>query len=225
MSLLRTVCYLGLLSVTVVACREEDSSGGVGSANTGGRGASTSSEGGTTSTSMMTVVGGSVGEGGMTGSVGGTAGMGGTSGTAGTGGSTAEPGYCTKACDTPADCCAPGTPGCPSDQYPNNHQCVNGACHPPECADTQDCATNPNLDCFALSGFNSCGFKCDVDADCAAPLTCTGSDDNGKTFCLFAGDGCTNDASCNGFGSCVDKLCVCTSDAECTAAGFTECAL
>jgi hypothetical protein len=124
------------------------------------------------------------------------------------------------------DCCPPNSPGCPGTQYPDNYECKGGACYDPQCATTADCtAQSPKLDCFSLTGFQTCAFACATDGDCTAPLTCIGADDNGKKYCLSMGSGCADDAACMGLGKCVNKVCVCTSDADCIKAGFSKCAL
>lgn len=126
----------------------------------------------------------------------------------------------------PADCCAPGAPGCPSNAYPNNYTCVGGACLNPQCKSTADCtAKSPKLDCFTNVGVSDCAFACTTDGDCTAPQTCMGKDDNGKKFCLGKGSGCT-DAMCMtlGLGKCINTVCSCTMDADCTKVGFTKCA-
>jgi hypothetical protein len=135
-------------------------------------------------------------------------------------------GYCTKPCGTVLECCPAGSMGCPSNMYPNNYKCDKNACRAPQCATTADCAMqDPTQDCLALSGFNTCGTTCASDGQCTAPATCSGVDDNGKKYCLSSGGGCVSDAACGGFGKCVNKVCVCQKDADCTKTGFTKCAL
>lgn len=137
-------------------------------------------------------------------------------------------GYCAKPCGVASECCPLGAKDCPGNTYPSNVACVLGACRPAECVTTQDCAaTNPKMDCLENDGFSSCGFACQGDDDCQPPLTCSGVDDHGKKFCLFkaANPGCTDDKSCNGYGKCVDKLCVCESFSDCKSPIFSACAL
>lgn len=135
-------------------------------------------------------------------------------------------GYCTKPCGTVADCCPQGAINCPSNMYPNNYTCDKNACKSPECATTADCAAiDPKQDCLAEQGFNSCATTCVNDGDCLAPATCSGVDDNNKKYCLSSGGGCANDAACNGFGKCVNKVCACEKASDCTKPGFTACAL
>ena len=142
-------------------------------------------------------------------------------------------GYCTKPCGTVVNCCPPtsstGTGSiCPTDMYPNNPTCIQGACHSPQCSLQTDCGVvGSNQDCLALSGQHICGDTCTENKDCTTVgATCSGADDQGKKYCLSAGGGgCSDDASCSGLGKCVNKVCVCEKSADCTKAGFTACAL
>jgi len=167
--------------------------------------------------------------GGMSTTTGG--GMGGMSTTTGGGmggsGGSAPYGYCAPPCTTPAECCPANTPGCPSNQYPNNYTCKDGSCRSPQCATTSDCtAEGPTKDCFMVDGEKSCKFACSTDTDCNAPQTCIGVDDNGKKYCRATGAGCPDDAFCMnlGIGKCINKVCLCEADADCTKTGFTKCA-
>lgn len=135
-------------------------------------------------------------------------------------------GHCAKPCTMAADCCPVGEPNCPSNQYPENYTCVKGACVDPQCMSTIDCTSqNAKLDCFTIAGVSDCAFACMTDADCTAPLTCIGKDDNGKKYCLSKGAGCT-DAMCQnlGLGKCVNGVCSCEKDMDCTKPGFSKCA-
>lgn len=226
------------ISLAVLAC-STDSTDGAGGASAGGSGGASASGGADAS---------SGGAGGATGGTGaGASGSGGASASGGVAGAAGDAatteggagldagtdadaapatGFCTPPCTTASDCCPAGATDCPSNQYPNNYQCVAGGCRSPECSTTTDCSSqNPKLDCFSLSGFKSCGLTCSTDTDCTLPLTCSGLDDNNAKFCLAQGSGCSDDASCNGYGKCVGKLCVCYADTDCTKAGFTKCAL
>lgn len=228
---LRAVLGIGILSAALAACGDGDTTGTGASTTTsnGGSGGSTS----TTSTTdggggTTTSTGGGGGAGGTTnmGGGGNTGGSGNTGGEGGAGGATTY-GFCAQPCANAVDCCPPSPMSpCPSDTYPNNFECKNGACYSGQCSSTADCtAINPNLDCLTFSGQKSCVFDCALDGDCMAPLTCTGVDDDGKKYCVFSGGGCTDDTSCGGFGKCVDKVCVCSSDTDCTVAGYEKCAL
>jgi hypothetical protein len=120
----------------------------------------------------------------------------------------------------------PPDPSCPSAQYPNNYTCVGGACRSPQCQSASDCtAQSPKLDCFTIGGVSDCAFACMMDVDCTPPLTCIGKDDNGKQYCLSKGSGCT-DAMCTilGLGKCINGVCSCLTDSDCTKPGFTKCA-
>lgn len=115
--------------------------------------------------------------------------------------------------------------GCPNDQYPNNYTCGNGGCLNPQCGSTSDCtAQNPKFDCFKVGGVKDCLFKCMNDTECAVPLKCMGSDDDGKKYCKATG-GCTADMCKNlGLGLCIDGACSCLNATDCTKPGFTACA-
>lgn len=195
---------------------------GNGGTTSTGTGETTSSGAGGASTSSTTATSGS-GGGATTGASGSS-----TSATTGSSTGTGAPVYgtCAPPCAVAANCCTPGDPACPSNTYPNNWTCTGGACQQPQCATTADCtAESPKLDCFALSGTNSCAFACAVDGDCKAPQTCSGKDDNGKKFCLAMGSGCKDDAFCKGLGigKCVTGVCSCAADADCTKPGFAKC--
>ncbi len=210
--------FLGLVTLATgfVAC------GGGSTTSTSGAtgGGSTTSAAETTSVGTTTGAGGAGGASVTSSSSTSTA----TASSTGTGMPAA--GYCTKPCGTVIDCCPAGAMDCPSNMYPNNYTCDKSACKSPQCATTADCtAQDPKQDCLTLSGFKSCSNTCASDGECTAPATCSGMDDNGKKYCLSSGGGCANDAACAGFGKCVDKVCVCQKDADCTKAGFNKCAL
>ena len=236
----RAVLGIGILGATLAACGDGETTGSGASTSTAGNGGTTSTSstnggggsGGTTSTGG----GGSGGTGGTTstggsGGTGGTTSTGGSGGTGGTGGSTGpEYGFCAKPCADVAECCPPDPNNedmCPSASYPDNPECNDGACLPAQCATKEDCTVfNPKHDCIPISGFNTCFFPCASNDDCVLPLQCIGTDDNGNGFCLApGGTGCSDDASCNGFGKCVDTVCVCDVDADCTFPGYTKCSL
>lgn len=136
-------------------------------------------------------------------------------------------GYCTKPCGTVADCCPAGAPDCPSLTYPNNYTCIEGACHAPVCSTDEECMTeNPATACMTTEGATSCLLVCTIDDDCPGALTCAGVADDGRKYCrVVGGPGCSDDASCYGFGHCVDHLCVCASASDCEHPTFSACAL
>lgn len=184
-----------------------------GSGGSGGNGASG------TGASGATGPGGSGGS-GATGGSGGSGATGGGAGTGGTGG--ASDGYCARGCVTPADCCLPNQPNCPSAQYPTNYTCDNGICGSPQCAVKNDCTANgqlPDNDCLSVNGINQCAEPCTVDGDCTAPATCTGMA-QGTMFCKVEQPPftCQPGTSCNGFGVCnaAGDACVCADDGDCT---------
>lgn len=138
-------------------------------------------------------------------------------------------GYCSKPCASASDCCPSGASGCPGAQYPNNYTCVSGACVNPACslgpAGKAECAAiNPKYDCFANGGVRDCAFACTTDGDCTAPQTCVGQDDSGKKFCLAKGGGCTEAMCVNlKIGHCIEGVCSCSQDGDCTKPGFDKC--
>ncbi len=223
---LRMFSAIVMLAAGVSACGDASSTSG-GTSSSGGGGTSTTS--GTSTGGDATTAGTSAGGAGGTGgtATGGTGGSRATTASGGTTGSGMIYGYCTPPCSTPADCCPPDTPSCPGDNFPDNYTCKNGGCRSPECSSTADCtALNPKLDCLVLSGTHDCAFPCIADGDCMMPLKCVGADDNGTKFCLATGgSGCSDDSSCQGLGKCINKVCVCASDMDCTKSGYTNCAL
>jgi hypothetical protein len=220
---MRQISFIGIgtlvlgLAIGAAACGsdEDDGDGTGGSGNTGSNsgGSGSGAEGG-------------AGQGGSGSSAGGS---GSSSGGAGSGGAVA---YCTKGCSAPADCCAAGAPDCPSDAYPNNWGCEEGVCTPPQCATDAECTFGgalPDYVCLTVSDFKVCAEGCATDADCTAPTTCIGEDDDGEKYCTVesTAGGCRSDADCTlGFGSVCDVdsgACTCTGDADCTAMGVDTC--
>ena len=141
-------------------------------------------------------------------------------GTGGTGG-TDSVGDCTRSCTTAADCCPPGVPDCPSDQYPANYTCTGGLCGPPTCQSHEDCVSpeTPTDQCVAYNGLKGCVTPCTMDSDCT-PAKCIGTDDMGNKFCKAdlppfmcePGVACTNGSgTCNAEGN----DCVCYDDSDC----------
>jgi hypothetical protein len=170
---------------------------------------------------------GTAGSGGMGG--GGTAG-GGTAGSGGGMGGGSNAGYCGKSCAMPKDCCPMGAMNCPG-AYPNNWTCDSGACGAPQCGSDADCTFGGVLmdyKCLTVSGNKVCVESCAADMDCTpgTMTTCTGTDDAGMKYCTtMAAGGCTDDASCMGYGKCntTSKACECTADADCTGTGVDKC--
>jgi hypothetical protein len=150
--------------------------------------------------------------------------MAGAGGGGGAGG--AQAGFCTRGCATPADCCPPGAPNCPSNQYPTNYTCESGICGPPQCQSNVDCisAATPNNQCVGYNGINQCVTPCTLDAECSSPAVCTGVDDGGNKFCKAEAPPfmCDSDMDCNGFGQCnaEGNGCVCFQDTDCS--GFVN---
>ena len=193
---------------------------------TGGTATTSGTGGASTSSSTSSETSAATGTGGSSTSATTSTGAGSITSSTATGGPVY--GICAPPCMIAADCCTPGDPACPSNKYPNNYTCLGGACQSPQCATMSDCtAESPKLDCFALSGTNSCAFACALDTDCNAPQTCSGKDDNGKKFCLAMGSGCKDDAFCKGLGigKCVAGVCSCAADSDCTKAGFSKCSM
>lgn len=201
---------------------------GMGSAACDGDGGGGSGAGTTTSTTTTTTSTG--GGGGTGGSGGGGNGGGGTGGAAeggggagGTGGGAPVEGYCVRSCATPADCCPPNLPNCPSNQYPTNFTCDNGICGPPQCAVKADCTNGgqtPQYDCILTNGTHGCAQPCVTDAECTVPATCTGIADDQSKFCKLEQPPftCTPGESCNGPGVCnaAGDACVCATSAQCS---------
>ncbi len=140
MTYLRAVLGIGILGAALAACDGDGETTGSGATTT------TAGNGGTTSTSTSTGGGGTGGTtstgGGGTGGTGGTTSTGGSGGTTstegggGTGGTTTTStgpkyGFCAQPCAMAVDCCPANAVDCPSDTYPNNYQCADGACSRP----------------------------------------------------------------------------------------------
>lgn len=193
----------------MLACGDDTNSGGGGNAST------------TSATKSGTGNGNTASNGNTTGGNGNTTGANGTT----TGGTVA--GFCAATCSTPADCCQPGAPNCPSDMYPTNWTCDGGFCGSPQCATDADCTFGgvlPDHKCLTIdvggNDLKACFEGCAVDADCTMGTTCIGEDSNGTKYCTVASTGgCMTDAECNGYGKCdtATGLCGCTGDADCTA--------
>jgi hypothetical protein len=223
---MRKLSFIGIgtlvlgLAIGSAACGSDeddgDGAGASGASGTNSGGSGSGAEGGTGSGASSA---------GGSGSSAGGAGSGGS----GSGGAVA---YCTKGCTTPADCCTPGVPDCPGDAYPNNWGCEEGICTPPQCATDDECTFGgalPDYKCLNVSDFAVCLEGCAADADCTAPATCIGEDDDGEKYCTVesSSGGCRSDADCTaGFGSTCDVdsgACTCSGDRDCTAMGVDTC--
>jgi hypothetical protein len=225
---MRKLSFIGIgtlvlgLAIGAAACGSDgddgDGAGASGASsgtNSGGSGSGSGAEGGTGSGASSA---------GGSGSSAGGAGSGGS----GSGGALS---YCAQSCAEAADCCPDGLPDCPGDAYPNNYGCEEGLCTPPQCATDDECTFGgavPGNGCLTISDFKICVPTCDGDADCTAPLTCAGEDDDGKKYCTGeAPAGCTTDADCPaGYGGICDVdsgSCTCGEDADCSGAGVDTC--
>lgn len=128
-------------------------------------------------------------------------------------------GTCAEACETDADCCTAGVPGCPG-AYPLNRRCEGGLCTAPACQEDSDCAPFANA-CGELGGVRRCAFSCVADADCSAfpGASCSETTlDDGRRLCRLAGERptCESDADCLGGLHCLAAgHCGCASDDEC----------
>jgi hypothetical protein len=134
-----------------------------------------------------------------------------------------EPGFCAQACEIAADCVFQGG-------IPEDFACTDGfceyigeipACEPATCDDLMIGV------CSEVDGVSQCTTPCANDSQCLAGFTtCTGVDDAGNSICepipcwgTPEGEACFIE----GFGQigvCIDGLCACTDDSQCTADGF-----
>jgi hypothetical protein len=149
----------------------------------------------------------------------------GSSGSAssGSGGGQPTSGYCTKGCDTPADCCSEGIPDCPG-PYPENWQCNAGVCDYPGCNTNVECGfIGPSAECHKVSGLGICFDPCTSDNDCVnfPGTTCKPFADDGAKWCTKPETGCASDSECGKL-SCKNGECVCTSDDQCAGAGVCK---
>lgn len=134
-----------------------------------------------------------------------------------------EPGYCAQVCFTVDDCLYDGA-------NPADFECIDGFCEfvgeLPAC-DPMNCDDLMIGICTEVDGVSQCATPCSDDSSCIAGFTqCSGVDDAGNSICepipcwgTVEGEPCVID----GFGQlgiCIDGLCACTDDAQCTAAGF-----
>ena len=128
----------------------------------------------------------------------------GTAQDSGSGGSTGEEpavGVCVAACEAAEDCCPFGALGCPSDEYPNNWSCAEGACQLGGCESDQDCETFPlpsAQECLEVAGVGACLDVCESDQDCFIGSECVGTTDDGTMYCTTPTDACESDDDCDG---------------------------
>ena len=133
-----------------------------------------------------------------------------------------EPGFCALACVTVDDCLFGGSP--------TDFECVDGFCEyvgeiPP--CDPASCDDLMIGSCTEVDGVSVCATPCVDDSACVAGFTqCSGHDDAGNSICdpipcwgVVEGEPCEID----GFGQigiCIDGVCACTDDSQCTAEGY-----
>jgi hypothetical protein len=134
-----------------------------------------------------------------------------------------EPGYCGQTCFAVADCVPPGTD---LDDY----ACVDGFCEwngeIPVC-DPAQCDALMIGFCTEVEGISQCATACVDDSACLAGFTqCTGTDDAGNSICeaipcfgVAEGEPC-DIQGVGQFGVCIDGVCACTDDSQCTLEGF-----
>jgi hypothetical protein len=134
-----------------------------------------------------------------------------------------EPGYCAQACFSLDDCLYPGS-------NPADWACTDGFCEfvgmiPP--CDPQSCDYLMIGFCTEIDGVSVCATPCNDDSSCVPGFTeCSGHDDAGNSICeaipcfgTVEGEPCEID----GFGQigvCIDGVCACTDDSQCTAVGY-----
>jgi hypothetical protein len=220
---LMAATFITLLSACSAECTaggsdDDDGDGGSSSENTTSpQSSSASGEGGDGSPAGT---GGGNGDGGN--------GSGGDPGAGG--GGTEGGGYCALACEEAADCCAPGSQGCPGD-YPYNVECVDNLCVNPGCSEDAQCqfgGTQPDYGCFTVdfggTDYGLCSEQCDTDDDCETDgWVCLGESKDGS-YCIpepVDPVPCDDDDDCGGFGLCQDDgSCRCAGDDECTSEGY-----
>lgn len=134
-----------------------------------------------------------------------------------------EPGFCALACEDLADCVFQGG-------VPEDWACTDGFCEYVGEFYVCDPATCDDLMigvCAEVDGLSTCTTPCTNDTQCLAGFTtCTGVDDAGNSICeaipCFGtpeGEACFIDGF-GQFGVCIDGLCSCTDDTQCTPDGY-----
>jgi hypothetical protein len=133
----------------------------------------------------------------------------------------AGPRICKRAGEIAATCCPAGQENCPSQAYPGNYGCQDGACVPPLCMNDVECeGETPGTTCHDVDGAPRCVALCDADPMVCdiAGQSCLGQTDAGSSFCRAS---CTDGTVfCSGGTICDDAsgLCLC-EDGQCPA-GF-----
>lgn len=134
-----------------------------------------------------------------------------------------EPGYCGQTCAAVEECFPPGNDF-------DDFACIDGFCEYVGMIPACDPATCDDLMigfCTEVDGVSQCATWCTDDSACIAGFTaCTGFDDAGNQICeavpcfgALEGEPC----EISGFGQigvCIEGVCACTDDAQCTAEGF-----
>lgn len=133
------------------------------------------------------------------------------------------PGFCAQACTSVEDCLYEGS-------NPNDFACIDGFCEYVGAIWPCDPATCDDLMigiCTEIDGVSLCATPCTDDSMCLPGFTqCTGHDDAGNPVCeAIPCFGTPEGEPCEiqGFGQigvCIDGLCSCTDDSECTAEGY-----
>jgi hypothetical protein len=139
-------------------------------------------------------------------------------------------GVCVASCAGAADCCPLGAIGCPGEDYPNNWECIEGACQLGGCMANADCSDLPipsDQECLPVAGVGACVDVCENNTDCLFGTTCSGKADDGTMYCAAPVEPCESDDDCGGAGVCdLDTgTCGCTSDDECTTEDQDACSL
>jgi hypothetical protein len=134
-------------------------------------------------------------------------------------------GFCAQSCEAVADCVPMG--GMEAD-----YACTDGFCEYIGvfvCDDTT-CPAAAGLACADVGGVNTCTIPCPNGDECDLLMQeCTGMDDDMNAICQApppppcggAAEGAPCDfGGADQYGVCMDGVCSCADDTECTAAGF-----
>lgn len=134
--------------------------------------------------------------------------------------------FCDITCMTDADC-NPGGAGdatCDTAGFCDYPEVTAIECDPAnmDAAAPENCFGVP-ANCRPIDAFSTCVLPCMADADCGTPLLeCSGTDDDGNSYCVGVPFSCTPGEACDGgLGVCntAGDACTCASDADCTLAG------